>query len=337
MKKLKLFAALLVMCTTPTFYFMTPTYAETDSNEEMFVEHIAETDEDIYFTLDDIISQNQSNSQTNCVREIVLEDGTSYTLPQDPIYSSASINEENGDVTDSIIPGSSYNLVSNVNNAPYCKTVLIAMKFQKTDGSFIYTEGSGAMVGNKVLLTAGHVIYHIGDHLEPYEIRVFLKVNTNVTTSYPEKTMFEKSGYYHPYSWVFSSNFKPSGDPDYDWCYLTMSTDIGNTYTGWYGLGTTANNFSNNPINVNGYPDVAGKRYRQYTSSGTFSSLSDYRVSHTCSTEGGQSGGPLYSNAYVVWGVHTHGTNPPSTTYNSGARITSTLYTLLINKINATN
>lgn len=73
----------------------------------------------------------------------------------------------------------------------------------------------------------------------------------------------------------------------------------------------------------------------QNTSSGHLDSTSTYRVRHTCSTQGGHSGAPLYSSSFVICGIHTSGTN--DNTYNHGTRLTSELYTLLVNKINSSN
>ena len=336
----------LILCLLLLYSLAFPGFANNLANDgpfsdELFIEHNAETGTDVYFSLQDVLI-NSKCSTPDKLEEVVLDDGSSYTLPCEPsnlregVVLDSSITELQAD-TDSLLPGSSLHFVDNVNVAPYCKTVIIAMKFQKADGTFTYTTGSGAMVGNRVLLTAGHVIYHTNLHLEPYEIRVFIKsaVTVSDTDPYPQKTMFDQPGYYHAQSWVFSANFKPSGDPNYDWCYLTMFDNIGSTYTGWYGIGYSASNLSNISTSVNGYPDQNGKRYHQYTSSGSLDSTSAYRVRHTCSTLGGQSGAPLYSPSYVVWGIHTHGTS--DNIYNHGTRLTNSLYTLLVNKINETN
>jgi V8-like Glu-specific endopeptidase len=114
---------------------------------------------------------------------------------------------------------------------------------------------------------------------------------------------------------------------------MVMHEDIGNIYTGWYGIGTSGEAITNREIYVTGYPDKAGKQYHQYKSSGILNSDSDYTVVHTCSTQGGHSGAPLYSSSYVVWAIHNLGPAEGVTpTENYGVRITSSLYRLLINK-----
>lgn len=224
-----------------------------------------------------------------------------------------------------IIDPDNYNYVQDVYQSPYCKAVIIALKFIY-NGITHYSQGTGFMVGDKVILTAGHVIWHTTFNIQPTEIRIYLRYSETKTDS---TALFNDSGYYHPKSWVLSSNFaRDEENYNYDWCYLTAWESIGYTYTGFFGIGTTTNDISEPTMYVTGYPNVAGRRYYQYWSSGSLDSISDYRVQHTCSTEGGHSGAPIYSNNYVVWSIHTsHGTS-----MNYGVRITRTLYDLIINK-----
>lgn len=294
-------------------------------NDEKFVEYNAVTGQETVFTLNDVI--DGTNSLEN-VMQVQARNGTTYTLPYDPItHYDTGITD---DMSRKPIDGSELNEVTNVNASPYCKTVLILAIFKKEDGSMIYSPGTGAMVGNKVLLTAGHVVYHTNYKINPVEIRVLLRYSNEKNSA---TDLANETDYYHPERWVFSANYRPEIDTNYDWCYLTMFDDIGKTYTGWFGIGTTSGDIVGDSINVTGYPNVSGKRFRQFASSGIMDSTSEYRVRHTCSTYGGHSGAPLYSSSYVIWAVHTSGGN----SYNYGVRLTSTLYNLLVNRINETN
>ena len=312
------------------------------TEDETFMEYDAQTGEITYFTLSDILEKERQRAvdgKESKVQEVIEPDGTRYTLPSGPIVPSVSASKNEmsaGDEPRTVFTDNPSTLVSNVYAQPYCKTVLVVVKFQKPNGQFEYCSGSGAMVGNKVLLTAAHVIYnvHYSPALTPYEIRVFQRVNT---TKNSEESMFNESGYFHPHSWVISSNYLPDVNANYDWCYLTMWDDIRYTYTGYYGIATNSNSNDKRNVHINGYPAVAGKSYHQYTSSGVMRSESLYRVKHRCSMESGQSGAPLYNDSYVVWAINTHHAPSWDTGHNRGTRITQALYTLLINKINETN
>lgn len=299
--------------------------------DQVFIEHDYFTNTDTTFTMDDVISATPAISSHNALNE----NGCFYTQPY-------NLPEQTGDFSTSdstigiqaLLPGRPYEYVSNVNASPYSKTVLIYLYFEQDDGSIIRSSGTGFMIGDKVILTAGHVIWHTQLRRSPKEIRVFLKFDKSKTSL---SQMDSETNYYHPKSWVYSSNFATTTgnlDYNYDWCYLTMFSSIGKTYTGWYGIATTAGSITDKVINVTGYPDQNGEQFHQYKSNGILNSTSDYRVSHTCSTKGGHSGAPLYSNGYVVWAIHTAS---GGTTYNTGVRITPTLYKLLTNKIESTN
>ncbi len=304
-----------------------------DEQDEIFIEHFYETDEEVEFTLEDVLSQQ--TDEISLISEDISQStgsGERYTAPYN-LNTTDSVFTSSESIT-KILYGSPYSKVENVNAMPYCKTVLIYITFERSDGTLTSSVGTGFMVGNKVLVTAGHVIWHTTLKTGPKEIRVILRYDEDHTS---KDELAEVETYFHPYSWVFSSKYY--SDPDnvdtnYDWCYMTMSADIGKTYTGWFGIGTTSGSITDKAIYVTGYPNVSGERFHQYESSGVLNSVSDYRISHTCSTNGGHSGSPLYSSSYVVWAIHTSERN---STTNGGVRITSTLYELLVNKKAATD
>lgn len=322
MRRSKTIVPLLVALSILLAFFAVPhtVYATEPSSEETFIEIDYETREETVFTLEDVLPDQATYSMNPT-------QGETYTLGYDLPGTedcSASVSPN------AIIPNRPYEQVTNVNVVPYCKTVLIVLMFIYPDGSEHHTVGTGFMVGNKVLLTAGHVIRHTRYDKSADEIRVYLRYDISQDEA---KDVYDSATtHYHPQSWVFSANYyDDSGNEDdrHDWCYMVMHEDIGNTYTGWYGIGTSGDAITNKAIYVTGYPDVDGKQYHQYKSNGVMNSYSEYEVTHTCSTEGGHSGAPLYSENYVAWGIHTAG---GGIDYNWGVRITSSLYRLLVNK-----
>ncbi len=197
----------------------------------------------------------------------------------------------------------------------------------KSNGTSSY--GTGFMISKYVMLTCAHIIY--GDNVE--EIRIYPFNNEKIES-------LDNETYYHPKSWVFSSNYVTgvnTGNSDlkakYDWCYLTLHEPLGEE-TGYYSFAPISDNTYNINVSVTGYPGnnttiEKFQRFGQYESNGTLSVLNDYRVTHSCSTLAGQSGSPVYVPGNIVVAIHTgEGTN------NYGVRITATLYNLLINKIN---
>lgn len=72
-------------------------------------------------------------------------------------------------------------------------------------------------------------------------------------------------------------------------------------------LGAASDIKVNNTLNTLGYPSDLKSGLRLYRATGTVSSVSDLRLSYVdFSTAGGQSGSPLYNDAYQAFGVHTH-------------------------------
>lgn len=305
-----------------------------------FVEHDAETGKDRLFSLDDLDSRYSSNS-AGSVSHIDSATGGSYTMPTQPewMQSDESMNQSVGEdaaTPDQIISGSPFTRVTNVKAAPYCKNTLILCRWDLENGESSYAIGTGFMVGQKVMVTAGHVIWDNEYQSYPTEIKIFFrydKATTNV------RSLFTETGYYHPKSWVLSANYvKANPNIDFDWCYLTLFEPLGKTTTGTYGMSSLTVP-KDKEIILSGYPceytTHPEELFHQYKSSGVMNKINDYAVNHTCSTRQGQSGSALSSVNYVAWGIHTAGINGKN--LNRGVRFAPYLYELIINKINSTN
>lgn len=114
----------------------------------------------------------------------------------------------------------------------------------------------------------------------------------------------EKFIYYEAYKKGISSGGELIGDINYDIAFVVWSKSIVSK-TGC--LGATSDVKVNDTVNTLGYPGDLKSGLRLYRATGTVSSVSDLRLSYVgFSTAGGQSGSPLYNDAYFAFGVHTH-------------------------------
>ena len=282
-----------------------------DMLNETFIEHDYATGEETTFTYADVVDS---------LREIDPE----YTDYSEPFHANEIVFENTigGEIADpmTVQPGSLFNLIEDY-VAPYKYTV--AIDVIKSNGTI--ASGTGFMVSKYVMLTCAHVVW--GDDVEEIKIYPF---NNEVITS------LEDEPYYHPRSWVVSTNYSNATSQSmkdrYDWCYMTLHEPLGEE-TGYYSFTSIHNSTTNLAVSVTGYPGNNTtipnfRRYGQYMSQGTLSVLNEQRVIHTCSTLAGQSGSPVYTAGNYVVAIHTGGGDS-----NYGVRITATLYNLLTNKI----
>lgn len=233
------------LCLTALFVcgtMLLPTAAidklQPDSGDEelTFIEHDTVTGKDTNFTLADLDPQYSSGA-VNSVSKYDSVSGGYYFEPTDPDWMKSDESMtgsvgESGEVSpDKIITGSPWNRVTNVRDLPYCKNTLI-LGCWKTDAGMYYTISTGFMVGQKVMVTAGHVFWDEEKKMYPHEIRIFTRFDKNMTNF---RQILDETDYYHPQKWVLSSNFvttSGASDKEYDWCYVTLFTAIGKTITG---------------------------------------------------------------------------------------------------------
>lgn len=344
MKKTTLCLTALFVCGT----MLLPTAAidklQPDPGDEelTFIEHDTVTGKDTNFTLADLDPQYSSGA-VNSVSKYDSVSGGYYFEPTDPDWmkSDESMTDSvggSGEVSpDKIITGSPWNRVTNVRDLPYCKNTLI-LGCWKTDAGMYYTISTGFMVGQKVMVTAGHVFWDEEEKMYPHEIRIFTRFDKNMTNF---RQILNETDYYHPQRWVLSSNFATTSgasDKEFDWCYVTLFTAIGKTITGTYGM-SSYDVPKNKEIILSGYPgdhvNYPGEMFHQYKSSGVMNKLTEYTVKHTCSAREGMSGSALSSVNYVAWGIHTASMNNKN--LNVGVRFAPYLYELISNKISSTN
>lgn len=312
-----------------------------EDEELTFIEHDAVSGEETTFTLGDLDPQYSSGSVNSVSKYDSVNDGY-YFEPTEPDWmkSDESMNGSSGESgeasPDKIISGSPWTRVTNVRENPYCKNTLILGCWESDEGMY-YTIATGFMVGQKVMVTAGHVFWDPEAKTGPHEIRIFTKFDKNMT-NYTQ--LLNETDYYHPQRWVLSSNFqttKGDSDQEYDWCYVTLFTAIGKS-TGTYGMSSYSVP-KDKEIIISGYPgdhvNYPSEMFHQYKSSGVMNKLTDYTVKHTCSTREGLSGAALSSVNYVAWGIHTG--SMTNKNLNVGVRFAPYLYELISNKVSSTN
>lgn len=202
----------------------------------------------------------------------------------------------------------------NPNNEPYCRVVCLRPGVDTDGDNKIdkWSYGTGFMTGDDVMVTAGHVVWHTKNKMQPQQLRIYLKQTGSKLNS----------TYYYPKRWTLSTAFTSNNNSNYDWCVLELQQDLGKQ-TGYFGYGTGLT--GSKSVTVSGYP--SSKKYNQYKATGKMKVTSSFRFSHDVDTEGGQSGSPAYSSNGIVWGIHTSGSK--TSKINSGCLLTQNVYDLI--------
>ena len=231
----------------------------------------------------------------------------------DPNALLSSDSSNNSISTQSIIGDDDQKKV-NPNVYPYC-AVLALMLGQDTNGDGVVDSwglGTGFLEGNDVMVTAGHCFWGGTTNGWVEECRIYVRQNSSTYGNI----------YYYPASWVCSTAYTSNRNINYDWCAVRLQDNLG-AANGWFGKGVSSGSLKGTEVTISGYPAATSSKVGyQYTSSGTITSSTDYRVGYSIDTEGGNSGSPVYDSNGIVWAIHTHGGN-------SGTRISSGLYQIL--------
>ena len=204
--------------------------------------------------------------------------------------------------------------VSSTNSTPW--KMIVRVRSTYADGSSYI--GTGAMIGPNDVLTAGHNIWDTSTNSYPIRISVTPAM----------------SGSYQPYgtisakSWTVSTDYRDTGNFQYDYGVINLSSNIGSS-TGYFSYSSAySNNLTGLIVNTAGYPDdLYGTRYMYHASDDI-----DYTVGNLMKYNGGMdtyagmSGSPVWvyttSGTRVIVGVHTHG----GYYFNGGTRLTDPIY-----------
>jgi V8-like Glu-specific endopeptidase len=175
--------------------------------------------------------------------------------------------------------------------------------------------GSGAIIGQFHILTAGHCVYDAEEGGWATEMRVWMGQN----------------GSRRPYGGAWATYFRTNtgwtdyADPEYDWALVTLDRRVGKK-TGWLGYGYNSNDayFAGRKVTSAGYPGDRDYGANMYRVSGPVDHASTMQLFYngTMDTYGGQSGSGVWvytkSHGRVVYGIHAYG----GSDYNKATRIT---------------
>jgi len=180
--------------------------------------------------------------------------------------------------------------------------------------------GTGATIGPRVVLTAGHCVYLHGDGGWARSIRVIAGRNGN-GMPYGDAV----GTFYHSVK-----GWTDSHDSDYDYGVIVLPTSkkLGNT-VGWMGLANLSfTSLLGLRVNSSGYP--GDKPYgTQWWNANVILYVTGRRLYYQIDTMGGQSGSPVWrykdGQRHII-GVHTTGGSP----FNGATRLCEPVFNNLV-------
>lgn len=246
--------------------------------KETFGEELA--DEILNAGSDDLIMFDLVNGSveiTHCSSEYSVVESTEAFIPEgldvaEPLATKGSTNS---------MASMSQIEYPSVNSFPYSTNVFLEITYK--DG--LKATGSGVFVDERVILTAGHVLY------DPYGRQYAAQINVTPGGSLSKFTTVPVTGM------SISSNWITSLAKDYDYGAICIGEPQG---TGYLGMSTKTDTQLKNMslVGVYGYPSSndAGRGTLWY-SSGKVDEIEQLLFSFTASTSPGFSGSPIVDMA----------------------------------------
>lgn len=294
------------------------------------------TNETIYSTPEYIPSNDEYLNATQIEYDVedapAFEEIAPYLISEGETYIDATTIRNNtmAEITSLIGNVDRRTHVTTTTASPYNRIGLIVAWYDKNEngkwdnGELSY--GTGSMQGPDVVLTAGHVIMKNG----VWAHRVYYYPAKNGTGS---DSTGEPYGQATSIACYTSSNWKNSSDSNYDYGIVIVNRNIG-ALTGYNGKAWTSGSLAGKTVTITGYPGEKTGELKEtmWSMSGTIAYQTDYKAFYQIDTTAGQSGAPVYDSSNTVWAIHAYGTLTQGS-YNSGVRITQSIYNLLQEKL----
>lgn len=188
-------------------------------------------------------------------------------------------------VLEGIIGTDDRSVVSDTTAFPYRTSCLLVIHFP--DG---ITYGSGNLVSNDTILTAGHCVYDAESGGWATAIEVYAGRNG----LYAPYGKAEAKAFYTLDKWISSASY------EYDIGHIKLKQKLGKT-TGWLGFTTTLGN----DISLTGFPTPQNRGYRMYSQKGKLKRATTNNIYYDLDTEGGQSSSAVYTPKNQIIGVHS--------------------------------
>lgn len=230
--------------------------------------------------------------------ELIQDESFSPVFPDDLEYIS------DGNTARTIIGSDNRRIVTNTSTYPFSTAAHLVMTFPNGK-SYI---GSGHLISNDTVLTAGHCIYSKADGGWATSVAVYPGYNGKTApfgVAYASKLMS-------------ISGWTSNNSSEHDIGAIKLNKSIGNN-TGYMGLTTN----TNSGITLTGFHgDLNGK---MGTESGSISSLTPNNVFYKLDSTGGASGSGVYNNSNQILAVHAYG----RTSDNFGTRINNEKFNIV--------
>lgn len=193
---------------------------------------------------------------------------------------------------------------------PNLQIVFIKSYYKIDTDKYVYFVGTGTLVGNKTVLTAGHMLYS-KEYGYVDALRVYVGYSGNsYRACYAGNTGIVLPGYKKHVDEMEKAGVTPQGD---DIGIITMNGTPGSQYgylnavtTGAVGQWFTTFGYPGDKIEKDSITHEITS-VTQWGADGQITSVANNSYRHTADTTGGQSGSPLINNKNEIIAVHTGG------------------------------